>query len=1060
MSIPINGLTVVLNQTAAGIAAGNAVATNPNGSVNVTGTIVGIGQAVQSIVSVATTDIVAPSVPIAGAALGITGAYLSASNILNAVNNHKPVQVSDVEGLISNLAGAAAGIAATAFIILPAAEGAAALVIPLTVISAAAGAIQLVASATGWQIDASGNVSSTTLTSGQWAQAASQAQTLNADQASLQSSLSSVGINTTAPNSFLVPQVDANGNVMGFTSQSPISSAQLGDGITQYNFSGGVSFQQQAGSYVTAQGDLNIVLSPTSRWVVTQPNGTTTTLKLDTSTGGYNSTISGPNGQILQQLNATVTTTESNGILATNQTFSSNLSGTQQSTLTNSITQSGGGSATEQTVVFNGDGSVSYTENKSSNGGIVTSDVVDANINASLAITGNNVILNGIGGDQIAIYGQGDQLHTSTSTINVSSGASATLNGSSNVVTVGDSATMSIGGPGNSSSNLTTVSGNSATVTDSGSGDRLLLTGNSDIGNISGSGATVTAQGTSDIANAYGSNNGEQISATGTSDAANAYGDAIITNMAGAHDVANEMGTGDIANAYGSNNGELISATGTSDAANAYGDAIVTNMAGAHDVANQMGTSDIANAYGSNNGELISATGASDAANAYGDAVTTNMAGAHDDANEMGTGDIANAYGSNNGELISATGTSDAANAYGDAVTTNMAGAHDDANEMGTGDIANAYGSNNGELISATGTSDAANAYGNAVMTNMAGAHDVSNEMGAGDVTNAYGSNNGEIISATGASDAANADGDAVITYMAGAGDQSSESGANDIANAYGNNNGEVITATGASDGANVYGNGITSNLYGAGDGYAVLGTGDITNIVTQSVNASGQLTVSIVHPDGSYFTEVHAGADAFSTIVEQDWIDQNNELHVRTPWENGGFHEKYIDPKYGPIELFQTGPGQSVLWFDATGYAVLPASAAAIGFNFGTITPNGLIPFTLPTPGGLSSGVPIASGPQSGDPGGVYTYPVPNPDPDPGTPIDPPSEADPSAQATASVAMVASAALPTTADTAGQQTDQLIAAMAAYGAPASAATFVPSSAQTAPDTPLAASTH
>ena len=81
MGLPVNGLTVFLGQTSTAVSAGNAIAPNPNGTINRAATVVGVGQGVQSLVSIATTDIPLTSVPLVGAGLGTVGAVINAQSI-------------------------------------------------------------------------------------------------------------------------------------------------------------------------------------------------------------------------------------------------------------------------------------------------------------------------------------------------------------------------------------------------------------------------------------------------------------------------------------------------------------------------------------------------------------------------------------------------------------------------------------------------------------------------------------------------------------------------------------------------------------------------------------------------------------------------------------------------------------------------------------------------------------------------------------------------------------------------------------------------------------------
>src|ERR1700677_4373314 len=120
---------VFSSQLAAGVSAANA-GTTPN---DATGTVIGIGQAAQSIGTVATiaTDSAAVSyVPIAGFALGAAGAANNTANILKSLSTGSgTVSRSDIAGLISNIAGTVGGGAGTIALLIPAAAAGAAPVI-------------------------------------------------------------------------------------------------------------------------------------------------------------------------------------------------------------------------------------------------------------------------------------------------------------------------------------------------------------------------------------------------------------------------------------------------------------------------------------------------------------------------------------------------------------------------------------------------------------------------------------------------------------------------------------------------------------------------------------------------------------------------------------------------------------------------------------------------------------------------------------------------------------------------------------------------------------------
>jgi hypothetical protein len=97
-----------------------------------------------------------------------------------------------------------------------------------------------VASAEGWTLNSSGSLVQVPLTGDQWSQAASQAQSINSDPTALNSALDSIGVNASGQDTFMVPQVDSTGAVVGFSAETPISATSQGDGVTQYTFPGGV----------------------------------------------------------------------------------------------------------------------------------------------------------------------------------------------------------------------------------------------------------------------------------------------------------------------------------------------------------------------------------------------------------------------------------------------------------------------------------------------------------------------------------------------------------------------------------------------------------------------------------------------------------------------------------------------------------------------------------------------------------------------------------------------------------------------------------------------------
>lgn len=115
MGVPV-ALTVVINKAATATAAGNTVPTDPNGKVEVTGTIIGAGQTAQALATLATTAVEAQAVPKvipgAGVVLGTAGVVNNIDNINKAQKDGRPVAQADVAGVIANTAGAlASGVA-------------------------------------------------------------------------------------------------------------------------------------------------------------------------------------------------------------------------------------------------------------------------------------------------------------------------------------------------------------------------------------------------------------------------------------------------------------------------------------------------------------------------------------------------------------------------------------------------------------------------------------------------------------------------------------------------------------------------------------------------------------------------------------------------------------------------------------------------------------------------------------------------------------------------------------------------------------------------------------
>jgi predicted Zn-dependent protease len=662
--VPVTGFTVFLNTTAAGVSAGNAVTTNSNGTVSGVGTVIGTLQGAQSAISIGTTGITSNAVPAAGAAFGTIGAIFYATRIATDLAAGNAPLVSDIAGFVNDVASAVASGATVAMAVIPASDGAGTILVPLyvasTVISAGAGAAQLVASAEGWTVGPSGNLTQVSLSANQWTQAAAQAQSINSNPTTLTSALNDVGINSDAANTFLVPQVDSNGNVTGFSAESPVAPpTQLADGVTQYTFANGVTFNQQASQYTMPGGATNIVVSPTAQWAVPLANGGTTTLNLGAS-GSGTTTVTDKNGVVLQQSGVNVTTTESNGITTTTQTFTSNLSGPQNQ-LQNQVS-SNGASTSEQSTVFNSDGSVSYTENISSTSGVITSDVINANTNASLAIAGENVVLNGVSGNIVSIAGQNDIANLSNGSVTFTANAAGTLNGSGNAVAVGQNDTATIAG----GSNMITANG-------------------------SASGSTFTLQGTgtnSDTVNLAGATDLTVLLGDATTDAGFVATNATVNSLNGGGIV--NGATGDNLNILGVNvtlnaTGGQYSLTGNGATANASNSTLAV---GTDDQAAVNGNSDVVNAsagslttlYGT--GSIVNLASSSNSIARFTEANSSNTVN--------GTGNSVGIFA--NGDNVASSGNTFQFSTSG--LSTNITG---DSNlvEAGGASVSTLYGTGN-----------------------------------------------------------------------------------------------------------------------------------------------------------------------------------------------------------------------------------------------------------------------------------------------------------------------------------------------------------------------------
>ncbi len=140
--VPVFVTTIIGAQVSAYNAASGTFA--PNGAINYSGTLIGIGQTAQGVVELAgsTSRLLGPT----GMALGLVGAIDNYQNIQNASNAGDPIQESDIAGVVGNIA-ATIGSAA----IVVGASGP--IIVGLAVVGVGAGVYQIVASAKGWQIN-------------------------------------------------------------------------------------------------------------------------------------------------------------------------------------------------------------------------------------------------------------------------------------------------------------------------------------------------------------------------------------------------------------------------------------------------------------------------------------------------------------------------------------------------------------------------------------------------------------------------------------------------------------------------------------------------------------------------------------------------------------------------------------------------------------------------------------------------------------------------------------------------------------------------------------------
>ncbi|MGI4902224.1 MAG: hypothetical protein ACRYG5_11265, partial [Janthinobacterium lividum] len=402
---PIEGFVTFISS---GIAAGSSVAVNPNGTVNGLGTVIGIGQAGQSVVALATAGSAFTAIPVAGAVLNAAGAYQSIADIFDSVNAGNPVSGSDVANLAGNLVGLAGNIAG--FVVIGAAEGTAAaavgwLIVPISIASAAAGGIALVAQATGYTINASGQSTAVSLTPDQLAQASSMTQQANSNAPAVTSALAAVNVSLSNSGEFLVPQYDDSGNLLGSTQQLATETQEVEGGI-QYTFANGTTLTEYASptSAIGGLGDYDSVWS----FPVPSPSITVTTL-------GENST-NGDTGYSGTSLGTAVSAAVANGTSSSGGVgdgTSSSGGGSQAVAVTEagvgaqlvSTSTVANGTTTLNSTGYDTNGNVSYTEDKTLSDGVIQSDVIDVADGVNLNRIGDGMTINAGAGDNLAING-------------------------------------------------------------------------------------------------------------------------------------------------------------------------------------------------------------------------------------------------------------------------------------------------------------------------------------------------------------------------------------------------------------------------------------------------------------------------------------------------------------------------------------------------------------------------------------------------------------------------------------------------------------------------------
>ncbi|MFL9865193.1 hypothetical protein PQR67_13530 [Paraburkholderia fungorum] len=353
-------------------------------------------------------------------------------------------------------------------------------------------------------------------------------------------------------------------------------------------------------------------------------------------------------------------------------------------------------------IVMPGQAGDTLVENTSTLGGATAFQYNEENTQG-VQTSGVLLAMNGAT-DAEYVSGQGVVSDVNGFQVNIANGVSATVAGSSNMLTAGSNASLNVSG----SSNSTTVTGTGTTVNDSGSSDSAILNGNNDTDNLAGNGSVGNALGASDT-----------VSVTGTNDVANAFTTATNANLNlfGNNDADNLAGSGNFGNALGAN--DTVSVTGTNDVANAFATATNANLNlfGNNDTDNLAGSGNFGNALGAN--DTVSVTGTNDVANAFATATNANLNlfGNNDTDNLAGSGNFGNALGAN--DTVSVTGTNDVANAFATATNANLNlfGNNDTDNLAGSGNFGNALGAN--DTVSVTGTNDVADAFATATNANL-----------------------------------------------------------------------------------------------------------------------------------------------------------------------------------------------------------------------------------------------------------------------------------------------------------------------------------------------------